>query len=154
MLYSFFNLGARWGGCSTSRFDRFIPGKETRYPLYRRLGRPQDRSGRVRKISPPPGFDPRTIQPVASRYTDYAIPTHELQTKVYKSTTLEKKLDDICTIRRRWDSKFPDTLPQCPWLRHVLCLFYTSSLRNYQFSSAFLRPLISCCAPLQIQRNN
>jgi hypothetical protein len=28
----------------------------------------------VRKISPPPGFDPRTFQPVASRYTDYAIP--------------------------------------------------------------------------------
>jgi hypothetical protein len=23
-------------------------------------------------LSPPPGFDPRTIQPVASHYTDYA----------------------------------------------------------------------------------
>ena len=46
------------------------PGKETRYPLYRRLGGPQGRSGRVRKISPLPGFDPRTVQPVASRYTD------------------------------------------------------------------------------------
>ena len=44
--------------------------------LYRRLGRPQGLSGRVRKISPPQGFDPRTIQPVASRYTDYAIPSH------------------------------------------------------------------------------
>ena len=44
------------------------PGK-TRYPLYRRLGGPQGRSGRVRKISPSPGFNPRTIQPVASRYT-------------------------------------------------------------------------------------
>jgi hypothetical protein len=31
------------------------PGK-TRYPLYRRLGGPQGRSGQVRKISPPPGF--------------------------------------------------------------------------------------------------
>jgi hypothetical protein len=29
-------------------------------------------SGQVRKISPPPGFDPRTVQPVGSRYTDYA----------------------------------------------------------------------------------
>jgi hypothetical protein len=29
-------------------------------------------SGVVQKISPPPEFDPRTIQPVASRYTDYA----------------------------------------------------------------------------------
>ena len=25
-----------------------------------------------RKISPPPGFDPRTVQPVVSRYTEYA----------------------------------------------------------------------------------
>ena len=49
------------------------PGK-TRYPLYRRLRGTQGRSGRVRKISPPSGFDPRTVQLVASRYTDYAIP--------------------------------------------------------------------------------
>ena len=52
-----------------------LPGK-TRYPLYRRLGGPQGRSGRVRKISPSPGFDPRTVQPVASRYTDWAISAH------------------------------------------------------------------------------
>jgi hypothetical protein len=50
----------------------------TRYPLYRRLGGPQGRSGRVLKISPPPGFDPRTVQPVASRYTDYGIPAPSL----------------------------------------------------------------------------
>ena len=45
-----------------------LPPGNTRYPLYRRLGGPQGRSGRARKISPPPGFDPRTVQPVASRY--------------------------------------------------------------------------------------
>ena len=50
------------------------PGK-TQYPLYRRLGGPQGRSGRVWKISPPTGFDPRTVQSVANRYTDKAIPT-------------------------------------------------------------------------------
>jgi hypothetical protein len=50
------------------------PPEMTRYPLYRRLGGPQGRSGRVRKILLPPGFDPRTVQPVASRYTDWAIP--------------------------------------------------------------------------------
>ena len=40
-------------------------------PLYRRLGGPQRRSRRVRKILPLPGFDPRTAQPVTSRYTDF-----------------------------------------------------------------------------------
>jgi len=47
-----------------------LPPAKTRYPLYRKLGEPQGRSGRVRKISSPPGFDPRTVQPVVSRYTD------------------------------------------------------------------------------------
>ena len=46
------------------------PGK-TRYPLYRMLGGLQGRSGQVPKISPPPGFDPRTNQPIGSRYNDY-----------------------------------------------------------------------------------
>jgi hypothetical protein len=44
-----------------------LPPGMTRYPLYRRLGRPQFRSGRVLKISPTPGFDPRTVQPVKAR---------------------------------------------------------------------------------------
>jgi len=29
------------------------------------------------KFRPPPGLDPRTVQPVASRYTDYAIQAHQ-----------------------------------------------------------------------------
>jgi len=37
-------------------------------PLYRRLGGSQGWSGQMRKISPPPGFDLRTVQPVTSRY--------------------------------------------------------------------------------------
>jgi hypothetical protein len=53
-----------------------LPLGKTRYPLYRRLGGPQGRSGRVRKISPPPGFEPRAVQPVASRYPDRGIPTN------------------------------------------------------------------------------
>jgi hypothetical protein len=43
------------GGWSTPRRGRFTLGK-TRYPLYRRLGVPQARSGRARKISPPTGI--------------------------------------------------------------------------------------------------
>jgi hypothetical protein len=51
-----------------------LPPGNTRYLLYRRLGGPQGRPERVRKISPLPGFDPRNFHSVASRYTDWAIP--------------------------------------------------------------------------------
>jgi hypothetical protein len=72
-IYSFFNLGVRWGWVVNVTPRAFYsappPGKETRYPLYRKLGGPQGRCGRVRKITPPPGFNPPTIQPVASGYT-------------------------------------------------------------------------------------
>jgi len=33
-----------------------LPPGKTRYPFYRRLGGPQDRSGQVQKISPPIGI--------------------------------------------------------------------------------------------------
>jgi hypothetical protein len=52
----------RW---STPHPGHSIPGKESWYPFYRRLGGPQGWSGWVRKISPPSQFDPRTVQPVA-----------------------------------------------------------------------------------------
>jgi hypothetical protein len=66
----------------TPRPGRFTPGKESRYPLYKRLGGPQGRSGRAWKISSPPVFEPQTVHPVASRYTKYAVPT--AQTVVVK----------------------------------------------------------------------
>jgi len=47
-----------------------LPLGKTRYRLYSRLGR----SGR--EISPLPGFDTRTVQPVARSSTDWAIPAH------------------------------------------------------------------------------
>ena len=53
-----------------------VPPGKTRYPLYRRLGGTQGRSGQIREISPPPGLDPRTVQGVAIRYTDWDIEAH------------------------------------------------------------------------------
>ena len=71
-LYPFMTTTLEGGEGSASRPGRSLPPGKTQYQLYRRLGGPQGRSGQVRKISPPPGFDPRTVQPVASRYTDWA----------------------------------------------------------------------------------
>ena len=53
-----------------------LPPGKTRYPLYRRLDGPQGRSKRLRKISPPQGFDLWVVQPVVGRYTGYAIPAN------------------------------------------------------------------------------
>jgi hypothetical protein len=66
--------GSEW---STPHPGHFNLRKGTRYTLYRRLSGPQERSGRVRKILPSPGLDPRTVQPVASRYTDYTVLVHK-----------------------------------------------------------------------------
>ena len=64
----FLDHGTRKGEGSASLPGRSLPLRKTRYPLYRRLGGPQGQSRQVRKTSPPPGFDPRTVQPVASLY--------------------------------------------------------------------------------------
>ena len=74
-----------------------LPPGKIRYPLYRRLVGPQGRSGRVRKISLPPGFDLRTVQPVASRYTDWAIPA-AYNWSTYRKYTLLKEQNAVCRL--------------------------------------------------------
>jgi len=68
----FLDQGTRRGEGSPSRHGRSLPPGKTRYPLYRSVCGSQGQSGQVRKISSPPEFDPGTVQPVASRYTDCA----------------------------------------------------------------------------------
>ena len=74
--------------------------EKTQYPLYRTKGGPQGRSGRVRKISPLPGFDPRTVQPAASRYTDCAIPAPYFQSNqqylLYVTIQINLLIDVLC----------------------------------------------------------
>jgi hypothetical protein len=53
------------------------------------MGGPQGQSERLRNISPPPGFDPRTVQRAASCYTDHVIPAHRIL----------KRLLDVWKIR-------------------------------------------------------
>jgi hypothetical protein len=98
------------------------PGK-TRYSLNSRLGGPQGRSGRVRKISLPPVFDLRTVQPVASRYTDCAIPAHTI----------------------RWIPA--DISPNVKWpgrgtVVHTPCAFIASTVTNV---SVVLYKRMPCC---------
>jgi hypothetical protein len=65
------------------------PEKEPPYQLYRRLGGPQSQSGRHGEVKILASHrdlnsDPLVVQPIASRYTDCAIPA------LYKYT--------VCTV--------------------------------------------------------
>jgi len=63
--------GGEW---SAARPGRTLPPGKTRYPFYSRLGGPQGRCGRAENLVPT-GIRSRTVQPVASRYTDWATRT-------------------------------------------------------------------------------
>jgi hypothetical protein len=71
VLYSFFNLGAQWEWV----VNTLHPAKSSGTNCIRGWGF-LGRCGRVRKISPPSGFDPLTVQPVASRYPGPRTPHH------------------------------------------------------------------------------
>jgi hypothetical protein len=72
-----------------------LPPGKTRHPLCRRLGAPQGRCGWVRKISPTPGFDLRTLRPVASRCIDGAIPAQSRIVGRMYLFNLSKQMDQI-----------------------------------------------------------
>ena len=57
----FKDLGTWMGVGGQHHAPAALPPGKTQYPLYRRLGGTQGWSGWVRKISPPPEFDPRTV---------------------------------------------------------------------------------------------
>jgi len=61
-----------------------VNSKRSRYSFYRRLAGVQDRYGRVRKTSPPPEFNPRTVQSVANRHTDYALSARYIYSILFK----------------------------------------------------------------------
>ena len=92
---------------SVTHWPLFAPGK-TRYQFYRRLDGPQGQSGQVRKISPPPGFYPRTVQPVTSCHTDWAIQAHNMEiwnawnilfAPVIHRSVIKLRLTQCCILR-------------------------------------------------------
>ena len=73
-----------------------LPPGKTWYPLHRRLGGPPGFGLDGCWISRlPPGFDPRHVQPVASRYIDWAIQTHD-RMSVNKNIALAR--DEIIPV--------------------------------------------------------
>ena len=62
--------------CGQHHAPANLPWDEPQYPLYSRLGGPQDQPEQVWKYSPPLGLDP-TVQHIVRGYMDYAIPAQE-----------------------------------------------------------------------------
>jgi hypothetical protein len=115
-----------------------LPPGKTRYPFYRRLGGPQGRSGRMRKFSSQHGFDHRTVQPVASCYTDWSL--HALTNSKY--CYWKPRLSvcrSVCLYNVHWSgcisSEYEKLLPWCGGTaiqaERSLVRFPTVSLKFY-----------------------
>ena len=91
-----------------------LPPKKDSVPI---VDGHQGRSGRVRKISPPPGFEPRTVQPVASRYIDWATQAYQILLYVIYVTYFFPKIFAVFEII------FKNVVePYRPWITmYLLC---------------------------------
>jgi len=67
-------------GWSTLRPCHFIPRKDPVPIVYEAEWAPMPVWNDAENLTPP-GFDPRTVQPVASGYADWAILAHEIEVK-------------------------------------------------------------------------
>jgi len=90
----------RRGEWSAAGPDRTLPPGKTRYPLYRRLGGPQGRSGRAENLAPP-GYDPRTVQPIVAIPTELPGPLPVvglLKSKVVSSVLFSVQRDESTDV--------------------------------------------------------
>ena len=128
-------FGTRWGwGVSPTPRPPLPPGK-TGYPFYRRLGGPHGRSGRVRKVSPLPGFDPRTVQPVAqSLYRlSYRAPLEDYLMYVKRDKCKEQLCPQITS--REWNPVAYSSLLLLPQLYNSLWVLACSFIPLHGFLS-------------------
>jgi len=101
----------------------------------------------VRKISLPPGFDPRTVQPVASRHTDWAIPAPKLITRDFwnQHTVREYQvhifkpadfhIPYVTTVEATASHRVPTCAP-CMFSHNSVIVV---SIRNYKILISILR---------------
>jgi len=99
----FMTTALEGGEVSASRPGHSLPPGKTRYPLYRRLGGSQGRSGQVRNISSPPGFflmNHLLVLPFAVRYS--CVFTMVLRVETYFHASRVQCVGGI----GRWESGF------------------------------------------------
>jgi hypothetical protein len=136
VILFFFNLGARWGCVVTlTPHSLHICVKTLATHC---IGGAKGLSGRVRKISPPQGFDPRIPQPVASCYTYWAIPAHSS----VKWTSLITFVNEICMSNKRYchhnlsNCSRPtlSAIVDCLQYLNTVCCTCWSAVREYNWT--------------------
>ena len=135
-----------------------LPPGKTRYPLYRRLGGSHSQSWQVGNISPPPGFDHRTVQPVASRRTDWVIPAplHKLVSPVFE-LYVQLPLDtleidsSLYGHQMYWTDRWQDVV-----VLHCVCVMCTRHLaqRHHTHTQTLARVRSACHATCNFPRNS
>ena len=135
----FLDHGTRRGwGVSVTPGPLFNPGKDP-VPIVQEAGwAPMAGLDRCGKSRPPPGFDPWTIQSIASRYTDYATRPIDVMCchKFMPSEDdhglcvqwkLQVNVSYMWIIYRKWLSLFRCTILSLPsarsqvWVRSATC---------------------------------
>ena len=90
----------------------------------------------MRKISPPPVFDPQTVQSVASRYTDCGIPAHLIRIDIYFNDSVE-----LCRY------SFVVPVLSCSSLTAVFCAIMNISYNSaYSWALFYQRVILLLCA--------
>jgi len=111
--------GGEW---SAARPSRTLPPGNTRYPFYRRLGGPQGQSGQAENLVPI-GIRSRTVQPIVSRYTDWATqPTNDniSSTKIREGTKTANIIQWLGHWLGDWGTmvQFLEGVKEFFWLHH------------------------------------
>jgi hypothetical protein len=110
--------GGEWSAACSCRT---LPPGKNRYPFYRMLVGPQGRSGWAENLAPP-GFDPRTVQFLVSRYTDLATgPINKSSAHFY-----------LLFIYDRFDITLSSITVVLEW--PLSCNYQAKTVRNVAFS--------------------
>jgi hypothetical protein len=111
---------------------RYPRGKDPRYPLYRRLGGPQSRSGKILCLCRGSNLNCPVVQPVARHYTDRATRLTVQRVSLHKFLMTRAGSHTKCKhdqeIRCRLTDGRPDTLTLSQLVQNLGCLRHLTML--------------------------